>query len=449
MPVQVQIPAGRTITKISSGDYHSLALASDGTVWAWGYNLFGQLGNNTTTGSPGPVPQQVQIPSGRTISQIAAGRSHSLALASDGTAWAWGNNNYGQLGNNTTTNSSVPVQAQVPAGRTITQLDAGDSHSLALASDGTVWAWGYNLYGQLGNNTTTNSSVPVQVQIPAGRTITQLDAGGFHSLAVASDGTAWAWGNNGSGPLGNNTTTDSSVPVQAQVPAGRTITQIATSAAHSLAIASDGTAWAWGYNNNGQLGNNTTTRSLVPVMSKMPLVVSGVSFGGVAGTGLTQISPTQVTVVTPSHARGAVDVVLTTVTQAGAPGPTRTLPLAYTYDPVAPAAPSNLNLTGPTSGAYVLSGNGDAGSVVTVKDNAGTTVATATVSAGGSWSANIPTSTLGPLTLFATANALNSAQVTYSAAPLPMISNPAVAVAAGLMGAGLLLIRRHRNQSRA
>ncbi len=185
-----------------------------------------------------------------------------------------------------------------------------------------------------------------------------------------------------------------------------------------------------------QLTGFSTPGSTVTAKNAAGVVLGSVTADAVTGAFTMPLSSTQPT--------GTVLTVFAATATGQSVPATVTVPA-----PVAPAAPSNLNLTGPTSGAYVLSGNGDAGSVVTVKDNAGTTVATATVSAGGSWSANIPTSTLGPLTLFATANALNSAQVTYSAAPLPMISNPAVAVAAGLMGAGLLLIRRRRNQSRA
>ncbi|ODA90867.1 hypothetical protein ATY41_08100 [Leifsonia xyli subsp. xyli] len=284
-PVQAQGLGGRTITAIAAGGYHSLALASDGTVWAWGHNNDGELGNGTTTASTTPV--QAQGLGGRTITAIAAGGYHSLALASDGTVWAWGHNNDGELGNGTTTASTTPVQAQGLGGRTITAIAAGGYHSLALASDGTVWAWGHNNDGELGNGTTTASTTPVQAQGLGGRTITAIAAGGYHSLALASDGTVWAWGHNNDGELGNGTTTASTTPVQAQGLGGRTITAIAAGGYHSLALASDGTVWAWGHNNDGELGNGTTTASTTPVqvqgsntdMFDVPVINPGVALG--------------------------------------------------------------------------------------------------------------------------------------------------------------------------
>jgi hypothetical protein len=154
---------------------------------------------------------QVQIPfSYGAVPKIAGGALQSLALKSDGTVWAWGNNQYGQLGNGATTDSSVPVEVQ---GLTnVVAIGSGAAHSLALRSDGTAWAWGNNYEGELGNGTLTNSNVPVEVQ---GLTnAVAIAAGYYHSLAVRSDGTVWAWGLNGNGQLGNGTTTNSSVPVQ-------------------------------------------------------------------------------------------------------------------------------------------------------------------------------------------------------------------------------------------
>jgi hypothetical protein len=155
---------------------HSLALKDDGTVWAWGYNGYGQLGNGTNTDSN--VPVQVSGLTG--ITAIAWGGSHSLALKNDGTVWAWGYNGYGQLGNGTNTDSNLPVQVSSLTG--ITVIAGGSRHSLALKNDGTVWAWGYNGYGQLGNGTNTDSNVPVQVSGLTG--ITAIAGGGYHSLAI-------------------------------------------------------------------------------------------------------------------------------------------------------------------------------------------------------------------------------------------------------------------------
>jgi alpha-tubulin suppressor-like RCC1 family protein len=199
-----------------------------GTVWAWGDNQYGELGNGTNTNSN--IPVKVSLPSGVTINDIAAGDWHSLALASNGTVWAWGDNQYGELGNGTTTNSATPALVSLPSGVTITNIAGGYYDSLALASNGTVWAWGDNQYGELGNGTTTNNAIPVQFSassLPKGVTISNIAAGGVHSLALASNGTVWAWGYNGDGRLGNGTDTDSNIPVQVSVPGGVTITNIA------------------------------------------------------------------------------------------------------------------------------------------------------------------------------------------------------------------------------
>ena len=185
---------------LATGDYHSLALKSDGTVWAWGYNYYGQLGDGSTTSSTTPV--QVSGLSG--VIALAGGYSHSLALKSDGTVWAWGSNYSGQLGDGSTTSSTTPVQVSNLDG--VVALAAGSYHSLALKSYDTVWAWGYNYYGQLGDGSTDSStgnrSTPVQVSGLRG--VIALAGGGYHSLALKSDGTVWAWGRNYHSQLGES-----------------------------------------------------------------------------------------------------------------------------------------------------------------------------------------------------------------------------------------------------
>jgi alpha-tubulin suppressor-like RCC1 family protein len=249
------------VLDVKGGPYHSLALKSDGTVWAWGLNYNGELGDGTNTDSN--VPVQVSGLSG--VTAIGAGAAYSLALKSDGTVWAWGYNYRGQLGNGTNTDSKVPVQVSGLSG--VSTIAAGGNHSLAVKSDGTAWAWGSNYSGELGDGTNNHSNVPVQVSGLTGATT--VSAGHYHSLAVKSDGTAWAWGSNYNGQLGDGTTNNSLVPVQVSGLTG--ITAIATGYLHSLALKSDGTVWAWGYNSYGQVGDGTNTDSNVPVQ------VSGLS----------------------------------------------------------------------------------------------------------------------------------------------------------------------------
>ncbi|MHB1536425.1 MAG: RCC1 domain-containing protein, partial [Acidimicrobiales bacterium] len=249
----VRVSGLSNTVSVAAGAYHSLALLSGGTVSAWGWNGFGQLGDGATTNATTPV--SVSGLSG--ISAIAAGTAHSLALRSDGTVWAWGDNTDGQLGDGTTTSVSTPAQVAGLTG--VVAIAAGGNHSLALRSDGTVWAWGDNTDGQLGDGTTINRITPIQVFSSA----LSIGAGADHSLAVRGDGTVWDWGANSYGQLGDGTTTESTTPVQVSGLTG--VTAVAGAEGHSLALRYDGTVWDWGLNADGELGDNTTTDSSVPV----------------------------------------------------------------------------------------------------------------------------------------------------------------------------------------
>ena len=255
--------------KIAAGYSHSLALKDDGTVWAWGYNGYGQLGDGTTTEKRTPV--QVNGLSG--VTAIAAGSAHSLALKNDGTVWAWGSNDYGQLGDGTTTTKITPVQVSGVSG--IIAVACGESHSLAVKNDGTVWAWGYNYYGQLGDGTSAGKRSAVQVNGLSG--ITAIACGYSHSLALRNDGTVWAWGYNYYGQLGDGTTTKKTTAVQ--VGGLSEVIAIKSGNYHSLALKSDGTVWAWGDNYYGQLGDGTvinkTTAVQVGGVSEVIAIESG------------------------------------------------------------------------------------------------------------------------------------------------------------------------------
>lgn len=274
-PVQVKNLTG--VTQISAGGDQSIALKSDGTVWDWGLNNYGELGNGTTTNSSTPV--EVSNLTGATA--VSEGFYFGLALKSDGTVWAWGDNNYGQLGNGTTTNSTTPVQVKNLTGTVA--ISAGYYQSYALKSDGTVWAWGLNNYGQLGNGTTTTSTTPVQVSGLTG--VTSIAAGYYHGLAVKSDGSIWSWGLDQYGQLGNGTTTSSTTPVQVKNLTG--ITAVAAGAYHSYALRSDGTEWSWGWNTYGQLGTGNTTNSSVPVQISGLTGVTSIGSGRYFGLALT------------------------------------------------------------------------------------------------------------------------------------------------------------------
>ncbi len=347
--------AGKTITQIATGFYHSLVLTSDGSVYIWGNGGSGQLGNGATADSlvPGAI-DTTGVLAGKTITQIAASDYGSLALTSDGLVYTWGYGTGGQLGNGTAADSLTPVAVDttgVLAGKTITHITAGSEHSLALTSDGSLYAWGPNWSGQLGNGTITNSSVPVAVDttgVLAGKTIVQASAGYGHSLVLTSDGSVYAWGTNGFGGLGNGTAVDSLIPVAVDTTgtlAGKTVTQVAAGFYHSLALTSDGSLYAWGPNWFGQLGDGTTDGSLVPVaVSPLPYpALTGITFDGIPVTSFEILPNGNVSMVAPAHTAGPVDIVFTY-----ADGRTTTIQNGFTYEDAATGG-GTIDSTTPTT----------------------------------------------------------------------------------------------------
>ena len=285
MPVTASAEELTITPMIAGGEYHSLALKYDGTVWAWGYNLYGQLGDGTKTDSSKPLPVMYQGEQLSGVAAVAAGDNHSLALSSNGDVFAWGSNGSGQLGNGTTTSSS-PLHVEINK----TAIAAGGYFSLALDNDGTVMAWGSNSSGQLGVGffddehdidwnicyrvRTTNFTVLDDV--------TAIAAGYAHSMALKSDGTVYAWGNNSSGQLGDGTTTRRYGAVRVETSAGVPLTDVVAIAAgsyHSLALKSNGTVWVWGNNSVGQLGNSNTNNLSRPMMNNNLSGVTAIAAG--------------------------------------------------------------------------------------------------------------------------------------------------------------------------
>jgi alpha-tubulin suppressor-like RCC1 family protein len=240
------MPVGSGVIQIAAGSVHSLALKSDGSVCAVGGNTYGHLGDGTTAPKATWTPV---LAAGSGVIQVAVSQTHSLVLKSDGSVWATGMNNYGQLGDGTTKDKTTWISV-IPSG--VIQVAAGGRHSLALKSDGSVWATGYNVQGQLGDGTRTNKSTWTSV-IPSGAT--QV-AGVYHSLVLKSDGSVWAAGYNGRGQLGDGTVSNKSTWTSV-IPSG--VTQVAAGAGHSLVLKSNGSVWATGRNSNGQLGNGTAS----------------------------------------------------------------------------------------------------------------------------------------------------------------------------------------------
>ena len=268
----------RIISLWGGAGSEQIILKSDGTVWDWGYNIYGQLGDGSNTIITNPLPVQVLGPGGvgnlTNIVAVMGGEVHNFALKADGTVWSWGWNYFGQLGDGSTnwgyiTNLSM-VPVQVFGLTSIKSLGGRGYHSLALKSDGTVWAWGDNRYGELGNGATYNvgnsgfnngTNTPVQV---VGLTNPASISGeGFTSLALMSNGTVEAWGEGNTGQCGNGTNLDCPTPVS--VVGLSNVVAISGGWFHALALRSDGTVWAWGDNSSGELGDNTTSNRYTPV----------------------------------------------------------------------------------------------------------------------------------------------------------------------------------------
>jgi alpha-tubulin suppressor-like RCC1 family protein len=253
--VPLQVPGLTGITQVATHDGADLALRSDGTVWAWGDNVSGDLGDGTTV--PSATPVQVSGLTG--VTQIAAGGNFGLALRSNGTVWSWGYNGDGELGNGTTNDSSVPVQ--VAGLSQVTKIAAGEYDSMAVATTGittltSVYGWGANGSGQIGDGSDRERPVPVQITGIGVPSVIGIAVGTRYAMVLGSDGTLWDWGLNNWGQLGNGTTADAIRPKEAQgLESG--ITQISAGDSHALALRSDGSVEAWGYNGAGQLGDGS------------------------------------------------------------------------------------------------------------------------------------------------------------------------------------------------
>jgi alpha-tubulin suppressor-like RCC1 family protein len=259
--VPVPVGGGLTFERLAPGGSHTCALTSDGTAYCWGNNAYGQLGDNSTTSQNAPV----QVAGGLTFASIDAGAAHTCAVTSAGEAHCWGRNNRGQLGDGTTTDSHVPVA--VTGSLTFQLIAAGGfsiGHTCALTELGAIYCWGDNERGQLGNGTSDTTPHALAEPVSGGLVFTALTAGlGRHSCGLADLGAAHCWGENTFGALGNRTRRDSAVPVAVfgnlnfdQLIAGGFI-------GHTCGV-SDGTAYCWGENERGQVGDGTTRDRLVP-----------------------------------------------------------------------------------------------------------------------------------------------------------------------------------------
>src|ERR1035438_6215917 len=281
-----QVTFNQSVTGVAAGAFSITTTGTASGAISSVSSVSGSVYDVTVNSLSGIGSLRVDLSNGSAISGSPAAftRGQSYVVSSSSTPVAWGDNTYSELGNNSETNSPVPVTVTTSgalAGKTVAAVSTGAMHSLAVTSDGTVYAWGDNGNGKLGNPSVPYSAVPIAVStsgVLSGKTIVAVAAGSYHSLALASDGTVYSWGYNGQGELGNNSYSDSGVPVAVNtsgVLAGKTIVAIAAGYYQSLALASDGTVYGWGENSYGELGNNATTGTNVPVAVTTSGVLAG------------------------------------------------------------------------------------------------------------------------------------------------------------------------------
>lgn len=267
------VDASNLWVNMTAGDFHTLALRSDGSLWGWGLNQNGQIGDKTNLDKLAPI----QVGTDKKWSVVSAGKAHSVGVKTDGTLWAWGRNFDGQLGDITGVDKTSPIQvlmAPSAAGSTTTATataadkiwtaaGAGSNFTVGLKSDNTVYTWGGNERGQLGNGTSVAPALAVNVPtLIASLKALSISVGNLHVLAIRPDGALFSWGANELGQLGNGKSTDGKVPVQ--VGTETDWKMVSAGGFHSLAIKVDGSLWSWGSNSDGQLGVGTTAESFEP-----------------------------------------------------------------------------------------------------------------------------------------------------------------------------------------
>lgn len=254
---------------VSAGGRHTAAIREDGSLWTWGNNDNGQLGNRTKNHSRIPI----QILETYNWNHVTAGISHTMAIREDGTLWAWGNNDHGKLGNNTARESLIPIHIE-PNYKWIS-VSAGAAHTAAIREDGSLWTWGNNEYGKLGDNTTRHRRKPIRV---AQNVVwSSVSAGAAHTAAIMKDGSLWTWGNNTHGQLGDGTTVNKHVPIPIK-PDYKWVS-VSAGTAHTVAIKDDGSLWVWGSNEHGRLGDGTTVGRHIPTPIEHGYIWDSVSAG--------------------------------------------------------------------------------------------------------------------------------------------------------------------------
>lgn len=276
-PTAVTMPAGATFESIESTGYGYAALGSDGNIYTWGLNQYGTAGNGTLDNYQA-APVAVSRPDGVTFTAVSPGWYFTLGLDNQGRIWAWGENENGQLGNNSNVDSLVPTLVSSPAGLSFTDIAAGVRTGGAVTTTGLVYTWGWNNGGELGIGSLSNRTAPVKAKLATGVTVSDLEAGNGTFTALGTNGITYAWGKGTTTPIGNGTAAVTNAPVSVTLPAGVTFVSVDANvgASHTIALGSDGLTYVWGLNTppagdtntggmtwTGQLGLPSTTTSLL------------------------------------------------------------------------------------------------------------------------------------------------------------------------------------------
>jgi alpha-tubulin suppressor-like RCC1 family protein len=249
----------KTFCQISAGGYKTATIDSSGQVWAWGDNFSGQLGNNSIISERTPVSI---LGAKKTFCQIASGRSYISAIDKNGLVWGWGDNDKGQLGNNSIISERTPVSI-LGAKKTFCKISSGLGTTIVIDKNGQVWGWGDNYGGQLGDNTIISKRTPVTI-LGVKKTFCQIAVGGLHTIGLDKNGQVWGWGYNNQGELGDNSIVSKLTPVSI-LGAKKTFCHIAAGSQYAVGIDKNGQVWGWGNGYDGQLGNNGAISILTPV----------------------------------------------------------------------------------------------------------------------------------------------------------------------------------------
>ena len=261
-PTRLPSTLGERAVSVYAAEYHSLALTGSGAVWSWGHGGFGKLGHGDEQHQL--LPKQIEALAGQRVVTVSTGEHHSLALTTDGSVWSWGYGGFGQLSHGDQQDQLLPKKVEAFAGRRVVALSAGAHHSLALTVGGSIWSWGWGVFGQLGHGDLQDQLLPKKVEAFAGQRVVAVSAGGTHSLATTADGRVWSWGRGNFGRLGNGNEQDQPLPKKIDALADQRVVAVSARAAHSLARTAGGVVWSWGFGRDGQLGLGDVQNQLLP-----------------------------------------------------------------------------------------------------------------------------------------------------------------------------------------